>query len=504
MRAVTAGLIRLAVFAPSPYRSLVAALVREAVNKKLLDMMVRAQFIEGLMGYEPGVLSRDPAPHFDAARKALDRGEIDTNRILHVLIAEKGMSETDVKKMLQNADHGIWQAALSGAESAVPKHGIRGLSAEGIAQAIVGGFSPITHGPLKYGQGKGFFYWLGTRAPGSVSLNGLRSIAFKEVKNRAADVVRGTRDEETDAAQGDAPASLSEDGQAALLVDTLQQESAVPRATYVDLASAIYHDPWVMGIIDREVRSGLRGEVQEAVWTAIKQDPDLLIIKSDSIGVASEALAKVVSKAIGRPTTSQAVGQNFRQKVLPSIQLALEDSTMAKRLLKRRNILEIIEDATRRIIPPHESFPIPRSGVSVTPEGGSAGPGREWQEEYTERPEDPREKMPKWLKKLRSDPNLRALRNLGLRAARAARVASRHNDRRAWKMSPPQQKMYKQLKDWGRKNWEQFVDHHSGKINTDQMAAKMALIGGDTRMINDPTHWIWEIVYDVERQSRWR
>jgi len=507
MRTVTAGLTRLALAAEqaqSPFRTLVAALALAAGIRE--DVFARGSFLEGLLGFSPGAIVGSERNFFPDAQDALRTGE--PNRIVDTLRYEKGMSDKDIALLVGNRDTGLFDSLMNGVKSVMGGQSFRGLVGEDIVSSIAAGISPITGGPLKYGKGRGVFYWIGTKTPSKISLQGVRSVVFKESKNRALDIIRGTREEvkypvSLDAPIGGddpmSPGSLS-------LSQTLADPDSVGRANFVDLAAAIYQDPWVMGIIDREVRSELTTPQQEAVWQAIRQDPSMLNITPQGIGTSNQDLAKAVAKITGVPYSRSlevSSGKTFREKVQPAMVSALGDSEIAKKLLRKRHILEVVQESARRPSSTREHIgPIPISGI----EPSRSGPVRDVDlSEYV--PDEPRV-SPKFLQKLKSDPDLSAIWRLqqqGIRFARMrARVAARHwatQDKASWQLPPRQRVLYKQLKDWAMSNWEGF-QKPNGKLDTDGLAHALALRAGDPTLDDDPTHWVYEIAYDVDRLAR--
>ena len=413
MRSIKAGLLRMAsevAIKESPARVLFAALAKAAGMRE--DLFARTSYLEGLVGYSPGILLKDPGILADA-RSALATGQED--RLVDELRHTRGMSETDISRMLGSRDTGLFDALLSAASS-VMSGPVRGLDAEDIAMALAAGVSPLTGGPLKYGRGKGIFYWLGENAPGKVSLGGIKRIVFLEAKNRTKDVVRCTRSEERGQVSLDAPIGTGED--VYTLADILQSDGDAGRASFIDLAAAIYQDPWVMGVIDSAVKANLGGPVQLAIWDAIRANPEFIKVTSNDIGVESRALAQEISKMTGAPymgkSSDVSVGHIFRQKVWPAMKEAFEDSEVAARLLKNRHILEVIQDATKRVPKTQENIPAGFPDTSPPAENRAINLPKDTPLQQV-RPSQ----VPAWLSRLRHDPDLRILRQLGLKKASA-------------------------------------------------------------------------------------
>lgn len=488
MRFLQAGLNRLAASAPEgPLRRLMASLAKAAGLQE--DQFARASYLEGVMGYSPGTMTKTPRQTFGEIRQALIDGT--DNAIVSTLQYEKGMSSKDILAMVGNKDLGIFDALKWGAGKAMKgSGGIRGLTPEDIAMAIAAGISPLTGQHMKYGPGKGVFYWLGEKSPSQISVRGISSIVGKEAYNRALDVVRGARKEETFAVplekpvgRGESPLTLSE---------VISGGSSIGRADFVDLAAAVYQDPWAMGIIDSNVRSNLRGPVQVAVWEAIKADPSLIIVSSNKIGVQNKALAEAMTQASGEPFSPESSGKIFRERVLPAMVDSLDNPAIAGRLLKNREILEIMQEATqsrkqddkiRRIPYSGDEDPALQYGPYSLPRNTPGIP----------RPQ--KREVPRWLQKLKSDPGMRAL----MGTLSAERVASRYV--KAFRLPPRDRVLYQKAKAWGEDNWDQFSKPDGG-LYTDGLARGMAKALKKPFLAEDPAHWVYEIAYNIERASR--
>jgi len=396
----------------SPVRPILAALSLLAGMRE--DKFARTSYLEGILGYSPGALIHDPEALKDAQLALLDNQE--GNKIVDALRHQRGMSDRDISLMLGQRDTGLFASLMNGILGVMPT-AVRGLEPEDIAMALSAGISPITGGPLKYGHGKGVFYHLGEYAPGKVSLMGIKRITAMEARNRALDVVRN-KSKEQSTVSIDAPIGTGED--VYTLADIIQGDTQVSRADYIDLAAAIYHDPWIMNILDEAVRESLKTPAQLAIWNIIKANPEHIKVTADNIGLASQAgLAQEVSKALGTPyegkTTDINVGSTFRNKVWPAMKDALSDDVVAQRLLKNHHILDIIQEATKKVPKTREHIPAP----AVEPKPIS-GPARVLSPEETAVPEHHMfvpKNTPAWLQRLRHNPDLRALRQMNLRMA---------------------------------------------------------------------------------------
>ena len=325
--------------------STLAALIKAAGLNE--DLLARASYIEGLLGQTPGSIYKRPRPQFDAAREALDSGT-PGNPIVEVLEAH-GMSEKDIYQMVGYRDTGMFQALVWGAQKAMGGlQAIRGHSAEGIAQSIAAGISPLTLKWMKYGVGKGVFYWLGARAPSRVSLGGIVSIAGKEAFNRSLDIVRKTRKEET-YAQSLSDGGEDEDSQAALRSVMRNPALQTDALQSSEVMVSLRENPEVLKTLDRAVTRKLRTPKQLAVWASILNNPDFLVLSARGVGIQSRSLARSVAEITGTEYTSSSevtVRKIFNKNVLPAMQEALGDSDVAARLLRNRDLRELIEEAT--------------------------------------------------------------------------------------------------------------------------------------------------------------
>jgi hypothetical protein len=158
--------------------------------------------------------------------------------------------------------------------------------------------------------------------------------------------------------------------------------------------------------------------------------------------------------------------------------MVLTSGEMSKMLLKKRQILEVIQEAKRNR----------GSGKSRTKNIGISGLP------------DPEPHSP-----VRYQHGPFQLK--GSLATSSRRVVAKYleyvEDREgfeksAWKLPPKDARLYKKMKDWAVDNWEQFLDPRN-RLDFDEFAKTLAKRFGDSGMVSEPTHWLWEIVYDVGR-----
>ena len=442
------NLIRIASETPlqHPVHDLFVAMARQA--SLLQDKFARASFLEGLMGLHPNTIVRNPEPWFREAREALQKGE--PNQIIDALKA-RDAELRDLILMVGNQDTKIFDSLIYGIARVTPKGGIRGHQPEDIAQALSAGVSVITGEPLRYGPGKSVFYHVGVKWNGRFSVKGLAFILGKEGKNRAYDVIRGTRREDTHSTSLDAPVG-EESG--SRVQDFLRGRGSVSRGDWAEFADAIYHDPAFIEELDKIVKSRLDGGMQLATWEAIKADPSVLVVTTEGIGLQSKKLAVRVAEAMGIDITKRdirtSVYKIFMDKILPVLQGAFENENLLQKILKNRDILSIIEESTGHAVLAGSQTPWKVNGISF-------GSSKE-------------------------------------------RVLVAHL-KKAWSIGLPAREIprYKRMVEWAHNKAPSFSV--SGALDTDKLAAAMARELGKPWLADEPTHWIWEIVYDLERSG---
>jgi hypothetical protein len=345
MRYMTAAsLTRLAGPQPTGLRILFASMARVANAE--FDRFARISFLEGLLGYRPGSLYRNRGA-VDEALDAVVSG-VGGNKIADSLLHEKGMSERDAAMLLGRRDTKLREALLAGIRSAMPSEDIRGLTADGIAQDLSVGTSPLTGEPFPAWKGGNIFWHTGLTAQDKtkVSLAGLASILKRRGYQKTIDIVDGTRKEELGSLYLDAPVGDAELG--ATLQDAVSGDSAITRADYVAMYEAVFKSPAIMRIVDKAVKQELGGPAQERVWEAVKRNPHLIILDEDGkIGIEKGKLAKEIERMFDVSLSGTAV-RNAWLKVWPAMIRAFKDSEVARNLLRNREIMEIIEEETRR------------------------------------------------------------------------------------------------------------------------------------------------------------
>jgi hypothetical protein len=504
-------------------------MAREAALQE--DRFARASFIEGMLDYSPGTLLSNNLRQIDEAAEALESGS--PNRIVEHLLYERGMDEADAKALLGNRDRKLFEALMAGVRSGMPREGVRGIEPLDVLQSLVAGISPITMKRYPQYKGGNVFWFLGSRAPMGTSMAGIARVLKEHGRKKATDVVRGTTRIDLGPSLSDRGPAESGRGQsedeANVLGDMLSGESAVTRADYVQMAEAIFQNPAIMRILDREVRSYLGGPGQIAVWEGVKNNPHYITVKADRrgeqvIGVDQQGLAEVVAKATGKAISPQAVGKTWRTKVWPAMKLAFQDSDLARALLKNRQIMEIVEEESRRRAPVTEKIRDIRELGDPGPQYGVIHEGP-----YNLPPDDAdvRWDAPKRspfyereMEKVRK--KYKALRPGVWASSSASRVAARHAEARglpvsitenqevrrvialdgtvrlekvgdpetkvAWRLPAREARLYSQLRKWAIDNWERWRTPR-GDLDTDEMAEAIAEKGGQRL----------EIAYDVNR-----
>ena len=127
-----------------PARSLFASLFKAAGANE--DLVARASYLEGLMGAPQNSLTRNPRQPFKAAYQAVlayPEG-ISGDPIVDALRGA-GMGNKDIMKMVGDADQGVFESLVWGARKGMGRiPSFRGITPEGIAQALSVGVSPLT------------------------------------------------------------------------------------------------------------------------------------------------------------------------------------------------------------------------------------------------------------------------------------------------------------------------------------------------------------------------
>lgn len=339
---IGSSLLRIAGPRPQGLRVVFAAMAREA--DLAFDRMARASFLEGLLGYRPGALLKNPSQLTEAAEAITSGGE---NRIADVLLYERKMDPGEAARLLGDRDTRLQEALMAGVRQVVPSEGVRGLTSEGITNALAAGISPLTMDPYPAWKGGNIFWHTGHTAKGKVSMGSLASILTKRGKQKAIDILRGAQEQELGGYHLDAP--IGDDEAGATLHDAVSGDSAISRADYIALYEAIFKSPSIMAAVDKVVKAELKGPGQERVWDAVKLNPHLITINRDGrVGIEKAALAKEVERLFGEPISGTAVRNTWVDKVWPAMLRAFKDSEVARRLLRKREVMEIIEEETRR------------------------------------------------------------------------------------------------------------------------------------------------------------
>ena len=349
MRHMTAtSLHHLAGPRPTGLRILFASMAR--VANAALDRAARASYLSGLLGYRPGVVRTGD---MDEALEAVRTGT-GGNKIADILLYEKDMSEQEAMRLLGTRDTKLKEAIARGARKILPRdrESLRGLTLDIIVDDIADGFSPLTGERFPSYGGGDMYYHTGRSAKDKpkISMGGIAVALEKQGENKAYDILRGTREEELGAMYLDAPVGEGEAG--STLHDALGGESAISRADYIRLYASIFKNPTIMGAIDKMVMKELEGKpAQQRVWEVIRRNPDIIIVNKDgSIGASSSQLERAHELLFGEEETPSPskLRRHWVDGVLPSMQKAFKDSNIARDLLRKREIREIIEEETRR------------------------------------------------------------------------------------------------------------------------------------------------------------
>lgn len=334
---------------PTGLRVLFASMAR--IANAALDRLARASYVEGLLGYRPGSIARNMGM-MDEALEAV-RTRTGGNKIADALLFDHRMSEKDAMRLLGTRDTQLKQALTRGVRMAVPRNieALRGLTVDFMADEIADGISPITGKPFPAFKGGNIYWHTGSTAKGKtgITMGSIAKILEKRGFQKAQDILEGTRQEELGAMYLDAPIGDGEAG--AVLHDAVGGDSAITRADYVTMYEAVFKSPAIMRAVDKAVKAALKGPAQERVWEVVKVNPDLIIIdEKGKIGVSSSGLAKAHAGMFGEEETAKpsVLRRVWVDKVWPAMTRAFKDSEVARALLRKQEIREIIEEETRR------------------------------------------------------------------------------------------------------------------------------------------------------------
>jgi hypothetical protein len=538
MRLMFATLDRLATSQPTGLRILFATMA--VVARADADRWARASYLEGLLGYSPGTFTNN-IRQLDEAEEAIDTGA--PNRIAEALLYERGMSEAEAKALVGDRDRKLPEALMAGVSKYLPSgKSYRGQDAQDIAQWLLMGISPSTMKPFPQYKGGNMFYFLGTQAPAGLSMGGIARVVRDHAAKKTFDYIRGTTSIDLGLSLSDSgPASQGRgptEGPESVLEDVLSGESAVSRADYITMAESIFQNPAIMRKLDQAVRQFLGGPGQIAVWEVVKENPNFIQVKGSAqgepvVGLDQEAAAKEVVKLTGQEISPQAVGKTWRTKVWPAMRTAFRDSDVARALLRNRQIMEIIDEETRRRHNVQQKI----RDIRYVGEGvdyGAAGPGMELEPGSVDIPEPAgrSDEYEREMARMRRKYNIPMgvkfaslderefqrwveARNAAVRVAakwaqargfpvtitdsREAQVTKNADGTKlAWRLPPREAQMYNRLLAWAKKNWERFRTPR-GDLNTDALAEELAHQAGKDWWADDPTHWVYEIAYDVNR-----
>lgn len=338
-------LIRMASTNPAggAFRSILAAMALEAGIME--DLFARASYIEGLTGEKPGSISKNPRPLFKSVSDALALGEV-LPPIASSIQDIYRISDKDLAALFGFRDLDLFGALLRGATKAMPRGSARGITPEDVAMSIASGLSPLTYKPMKYGPGRNVFHYLGEKAHGSITIGGIAAILQAEAFNRATDIVRGTSKGEGQSISLNTP--VGGDDSEAVIGDLLSDEGSTGNS--LDLLYAIFNDPAVLSVVNREMQSRLGGEMQKAVWNVVAVDPSIIEVSGGKVGVSNRALATAIAERAGLPYSRSlevSAGKQFRDKVWPAFQEVVGDPSVLAPILRNHDIQQVIFDATR-------------------------------------------------------------------------------------------------------------------------------------------------------------
>jgi hypothetical protein len=309
--------------APSPIRSLIAALLIEAgAMDDEFDRLARYQFLRGYLGLPPGgpgearkpsmaLLSDMQRQHGDELGRKLPKGVVDDLLSLRATGMFKRFSASVDRALYANRQ-----------------------SAEEAMQNMMAGLTP------KGTPTKPLFYLVGTSLAdkGDITTRSIGNLAVAYATRKARDYGKLKKSPTEGAVGFDNP--VGEEG-GRTLADILADD------TDFTMLQTVFDTPeglQVLGRISETVLAALPSEGQKLVWQAIVENPGLIGSRSES--VAGAELARAL-EAQDYTISSQRAGQLWRavldtaRKTMaenPTFLAPLEDSRLIKKMLDPRNL----------------------------------------------------------------------------------------------------------------------------------------------------------------------
>jgi len=393
-----------------PVRGVQASLYRRASLD--LDLFARASYLEGLTGEPSNTLSKKPRYTFSRLQQALKDGT--PNRLLEVMMVERGMSASEVRKFISMKNQGVFASFLKGIRGAFQgQDAVRGLMPADVASSLLLGYSPLTGTPLSKLNRRGVFDWLGTRAKKAPTLGGLNAIAQKSGRQFGMDVARSAPKEEVFMMPLDIPV-----GEGLSVQETVADPRSLEDANWQQLTEFLYKDPEVAALVDAAVRPRMTGRTQKLIWDLVRQDPSLLkFSRNGQVALNARAAVKMLIRS-GQldldPNDSEALRKKevlfnteWRKGVKPRMEDALRSSEIAGLIMGRQDLMEFLTESQRRPGPggTGQVGPIYPAGEGPEP---YRGPTRrdvmDWDQDVFD------DQMEKALRRLKKVPGFKKLR----------------------------------------------------------------------------------------------
>jgi hypothetical protein len=318
-----------------------------------LDMFARASYIEGLTGEPNNTLTKNPRRTFGRLQQALQDGT--PNRLLEVMMDEKGMKVSEILKLISMKNQGVFASFLKGIRGSFQgQDAVRGLMPSDVASSLLLGYSPLTGNPMSKLKGRGVFGWLGATSKKAPTLAGINSIAGKSGKQFGLDVARSAPKEEVFVMPLDVPV-----GEGLALQETVADPASLEDANWQQLTEVLYRDPEVAAMVDAVVRPRMTGKTQKLIWDLVRQDPSVLrFSRNGQVALDARAAVKMLARSgqLDLDTSDPKAlrkkevlfNTEWRKGVKPRMEDALRSSEVADLVMSRADLMEFLTESQRR------------------------------------------------------------------------------------------------------------------------------------------------------------
>lgn len=304
------------------------------------DLYIRASYLEGLIGVREYSISRNPRKVFQEALSYLLDSSAQVSNTAQLIVEtlqDKRVSEDDIAILVGMKDTRLRESMLKAAEKAVAQSlhgsGSARVQSEEVVQALSAGLNPVTVEPIRRFQGHGLFYFSGKKAQDlpSLSLSSIRAFIMKVSYNLTQEILVGSKrldsvsmQKRVDEVSTGSHSEGQTSGEGPSAINQIRDNMS--EVDVADAMGALLEDPDTLKEIDRTVRARLGGQAQQEVWTAVLQNPDLIQVRGDNIGIDQEGLLKALTEMTGKVISRQVAGRTFREDVLPAMRRALKNS----------------------------------------------------------------------------------------------------------------------------------------------------------------------------------